>query len=74
MAIRLTKTTAATLLDIGRRPATGLAIMNATDHESSGACYTHNAFISRGAARNRQILIDALTHAGFTNYPSEWWH
>ncbi|MBR8410595.1 M15 family metallopeptidase [Burkholderia cenocepacia] len=49
-------------------------IMNATDQESSGACYTHNAFISRAAARNRQILIDALTRAGFTNYPSEWWH
>ncbi|WP_419689050.1 M15 family metallopeptidase [Burkholderia theae] len=50
------------------------SIMNATDHESSGACYTHNAFISRAAARNRQVLIDALTGAGFTNYPSEWWH
>ncbi|MCA8033337.1 hypothetical protein LGM46_10085 [Burkholderia arboris] len=74
LAIRLTKTTAAPLLDIGRRPATGLAIMNATDQESSGTCYTHNAFISRAAARNRQILIDALTRTGFTNYPSEWWH
>ncbi|WP_446904192.1 M15 family metallopeptidase [Burkholderia sp. YIM B11467] len=50
------------------------SIMNATDHESSGACYTHNAFISRAAAHNRQVLIAALTGAGFTNYPSEWWH
>ncbi|NTZ06050.1 dipeptidase [Burkholderia metallica] len=49
-------------------------MLDATDQESSGACYTHNAFISRPAARNRQILIDALTRAGFTNYPSEWWH
>ncbi|WP_244100464.1 M15 family metallopeptidase [Burkholderia ambifaria] len=49
-------------------------IMNATDQESSGACYTHNAFISRPAARNRHVLIAALTRAGFTNYPSEWWH
>ncbi|WGY72758.1 D-alanyl-D-alanine carboxypeptidase family protein [Burkholderia cepacia] len=49
-------------------------VMNATDQESSGACYTHNAFISRPAARNRQILIAALASTGFTNYPSEWWH
>ena len=25
------------------------------------------------AAQNRQTLIAALTGAGFTNYPSEWW-
>ncbi|WP_244100070.1 M15 family metallopeptidase [Burkholderia anthina] len=25
-------------------------------------------------ARNRQIPSDALTDAGFTNDPSEWWH
>ncbi|MCA7949930.1 D-alanyl-D-alanine carboxypeptidase family protein [Burkholderia seminalis] len=50
------------------------SIMNATDQESSGACYTHNPFISRPAARNRQILSAALVSAGFTNYPSEWWH
>ncbi|QRR07442.1 M15 family metallopeptidase [Burkholderia sp. MS455] len=49
-------------------------ILDATDQESSGACYTHNAFISRTAARNRHVLIAALTGAGFTNYPSEWWH
>ncbi|WP_244108392.1 M15 family metallopeptidase [Burkholderia anthina] len=50
------------------------SILDATDQESSGACYTHSPFISRAAARNRQILGDALTGAGFTNYPSEWWH
>ncbi|WP_242449053.1 M15 family metallopeptidase [Burkholderia metallica] len=49
-------------------------ILDATDQESSGACYTHNPFISRAAARNRQVLIAALTGAGLTNYPSEWWH
>ncbi|MET1534747.1 M15 family metallopeptidase [Burkholderia sola] len=38
------------------------------------SCYTHNPFISRPAAANRKILIDALPRAGFTNYPSEWWH
>ncbi|WP_321933269.1 M15 family metallopeptidase [Burkholderia cenocepacia] len=66
-AIRLTKTTAAAELDMG-------CILDATDHESSGACYTHNPFISRPAARNRQLLVDALTRAGLTHYPSEWWH
>ncbi|CAB3961353.1 dipeptidase [Burkholderia aenigmatica] len=49
-------------------------VLDATNQESSGACYTHNPFISRAAARNRQVLIAALTGAGFTNYPSEWWH
>ncbi|RQT26004.1 M15 family metallopeptidase [Burkholderia contaminans] len=49
-------------------------VMNATDQESSGACYTHNPFVSRAAARNREVLITALTSAGLTNYPSEWWH
>ncbi|KFG95622.1 dipeptidase [Burkholderia paludis] len=49
-------------------------VLDATDRESSGACYTHNAFISRKAARHRHMLIAALTGAGFTNYPSEWWH
>ena len=23
---------------------------------------------------NRQILVDAMTDAGFTNLPEEWWH
>ncbi|RQS71244.1 dipeptidase [Burkholderia sp. Bp8963] len=49
-------------------------VMNATDDESSGTCYTQNAFISREAARHRQIVFDAMTAAGFVNYPSEWWH
>ncbi|AXF23007.1 hypothetical protein CUJ89_21240 [Burkholderia pyrrocinia] len=29
---------------------------------------------NRPAAQNRHVLIAALTSAGFTNYPSEWWH
>ncbi|WP_249744802.1 M15 family metallopeptidase [Burkholderia pyrrocinia] len=66
-------------VDLTLRSAHGIeadmgSIMNATDQESSGACYTHNAFISRPATRNRHVLIAAMTGAGFTNYPSEWWH
>jgi D-alanyl-D-alanine dipeptidase len=26
------------------------------------------------ARHNREILCDALTRAGFVNYPTEWWH
>ena len=50
------------------------SVVNATDAESSGACYTRSSFICREAARHRQVLFDAMTAAGFVNYPSEWWH
>ena len=30
--------------------------------------------LTEAARKNRQIMIDALTAAGLTNYPSEWWH
>lgn len=49
-------------------------VVNANDAESSGACFTGSAFITREAARNRAILCEAMTAAGFVNYPSEWWH
>ncbi|KVU12250.1 dipeptidase [Burkholderia ubonensis] len=49
-------------------------VLDATDEESSGACYTGSQFISRDAVRNRHILSAAMTTAGFVNYPSEWWH
>ncbi len=26
------------------------------------------------AFKNRRLLFEAMTSAGFTNYPSEWWH
>jgi D-alanyl-D-alanine dipeptidase len=50
------------------------SVLNATDEESSGACYTACPFISRPVRDNRQLLADAMTGAGFVNYPSEWWH
>jgi D-alanyl-D-alanine dipeptidase len=49
-------------------------VLNANDAESSGACFTGSAFITREAARNRAVLCEAMTAAGFVNYPSEWWH
>ena len=50
------------------------SVLNATDEESSGACYTACQFISRRARGNRQLLAKAMTTAGFVNYPPEWWH
>ena len=34
--------------------------------------YSRNA--SPRAAKNRQMLVDAMSAAGFSNYPGEWWH
>jgi zinc D-Ala-D-Ala dipeptidase len=50
------------------------SVLNATDEESSGTCYTACQFISRNARENRQVLAAAMEFAGFVNYPSEWWH
>ncbi|CAD6514502.1 M15 family metallopeptidase [Paraburkholderia sabiae] len=50
------------------------SVLNATDEESSGACYTACQFISRQARDNRQLMAGAMERAGFVNYPSEWWH
>lgn len=30
--------------------------------------------ITPAQKQNRQILADAMRHAGFNNYPAEWWH
>ena len=30
--------------------------------------------ITKQARRNRQLLIEAMSRAGFTNYAGEWWH
>ncbi|VEH85739.1 D-alanyl-D-alanine dipeptidase (plasmid) [Legionella adelaidensis] len=35
---------------------------------------TGSSAISETARKNRQLMIKALTEAGFTNYPTEYWH
>lgn len=35
---------------------------------------TYSDSITEKARRNRQLLIDAMSRAGFTNYAGEWWH
>ena len=37
-------------------------------------CLTHAPGISDVAVQNRQMLVDAMTSAGFVNYLQEWWH
>ena len=42
--------------------------------KSRGVSATHADGLHEAAQRNRKILIDAMTKAGFTNYAGEWWH
>jgi len=48
--------------------------MNLDPEESSNTVFTYSDDISEEARANRQILINAMTKAGFVNYPTEWWH
>lgn len=36
--------------------------------------HTENNLITEDQRKNRKILYDAMTRAGFVNYPLEWWH
>jgi len=36
--------------------------------------HTNNDSISSEARKNRQILIDIMSSAGYVNLPEEWWH
>ncbi len=36
--------------------------------------HTENDLITQEQKQNRKILYDAMTEAGFVNYPLEWWH
>jgi zinc D-Ala-D-Ala dipeptidase len=48
--------------------------LNATPPEHGTECFTASPQIDAEARHNRALLIDAMTAAGFVNYPSEWWH
>jgi D-alanyl-D-alanine dipeptidase len=48
--------------------------VNATPEESDGASRTYARNISPDARRNRILLGEVMTAAGFVNYPTEWWH
>ena len=36
--------------------------------------HTENNLITEKQRKNRKVLYDAMTKAGFVNYPLEWWH
>ena len=36
--------------------------------------HTENDLITENQRQNRKILYNAMTNAGFVNYPLEWWH
>ena len=35
---------------------------------------TYSKLITPRAAKNRQMLVNIMLNAGFSNYPGEWWH
>jgi D-alanyl-D-alanine dipeptidase len=48
--------------------------VNDNPEASANACFTAARNISGAARRNRAMLWNALSDAGMTNYPTEWWH
>ena len=38
------------------------------------AAATASTEVGTAAQANRRLLLEAMTAAGFTNYPQEWWH
>ena len=48
--------------------------VNASPLKTDHATYMSAKNISKWAKKNRALLSDVLTGAGFVNYPTEWWH
>lgn len=59
-----------TLADPSGRPVEMCAPLGWTEASAPTICDR----ITPEARANRQLMIDALTEAGLTNYPGEWWH
>jgi D-alanyl-D-alanine dipeptidase len=36
--------------------------------------FTYSRQVTGAARRHRAMLVNAMTQAGFENYPAEWWH
>ncbi len=59
-----------TIVDASGRPLDmGTAILTLNQQSR-----TRTPQISHMARKNRQLLINVMTAAGFNNYPAEWWH
>lgn len=50
------------------------SILDEAPDKNENRNFTQAENISTQAKANRKILIDALVHVGFVNYPAEWWH
>ena len=66
-------------LDVTLRSAEGEELdMGSTSDDTplgnGGLNYTHSRAVGGTARRNRALLADVMTVAGFVNYPAEWWH
>jgi D-alanyl-D-alanine dipeptidase len=48
--------------------------INASPEDSDGRCYTWHPHVTGSALDHRRALVEAMTTAGFVNYPTEWWH
>jgi D-alanyl-D-alanine dipeptidase len=48
--------------------------VNANPEESAGGCFTDSPAVIGRARELRDVLVSAMTGAGFVNYPTEWWH
>lgn len=44
------------------------------EKSSNGACHSYFDELNSTQQLNRKQLFDAMTQAGFINYPFEWWH
>lgn len=56
------------------RPFESSLDMGTTFDCFSGQSATASAAIAPEAKKNRRLLLDAMTKAGFVNYAKEWWH
>lgn len=66
-------------VDLTLCTAEGLELDMGTTSDGSPAdsdtlSYTFSPQISDSARQNRALLIEIMTHQGFVNYPTEWWH
>lgn len=48
--------------------------MGTSQEEFGEVCHTAYSYITDEQKKNREILYEAMTSAGFANYPREWWH
>ena len=62
-----------TLVDAAGRELDLGCPLDATPEESDGRCFT-DAPVPAAARALRTLLSDAMSSAGFVNYPTEWWH